>query len=558
MTSLIVNGYSDSPTDRRIAPQWWFHGADGVAGGSGVKTDSRRPIRIPVHDGSMRFLIDTNICIFREDPIVVSTGLSEFMRLASQAGARILIHPVSLAELAKDGDEKRREVVISKLQGYEQLADPPDPKSDHEYVLGIYGTAKTALSNDDWILHSVLRNATDFLVTEDLGIHRKARRIGLGQRVLFIEEARLVLKDQANKSRVALIPALKQVKMHDLPLSDPFFDYFKERYHDFEEWFERKADRTCYVHKMSDGTIGALLVLNIEEQVEAFDPPLPKKRRVKICLMRVFATGNKLGERFLSMAVQLAVKNDIEGIYFTHFTEDNDRLIERFSEYGFRRIGTNPKYGDYVYLKLLVPPHGQTNDLNSLEVSRLFYPSLRDSEEIRKFIVPIRPEFHRRLFVDFPKRQTDLREHGGEPLSEGNTIRKAYLCRAKAKRIRPGDLVLFYRSKDTKGVTSIGVVESVEFNLTDVREIIAKVAKRTVYSAAEISHILELGPMTVILFRHHFHLSPTLTLNQLKMMGVLKGAPQSIVEVADGAYRSIREKGGVDAKYFVGHPVNQT
>jgi hypothetical protein len=36
----------------------------------------------------------------------------------------------------------------------------------------------------------------------------------------------------------------------------------------------------------------------------------------------------------------------------------------------------------------------------------------------------------------------------GESRMPGNTIRKVYLCRAKTTRIKPGDVLFFYMSKD--------------------------------------------------------------------------------------------------------------
>ena len=38
----------------------------------------------------------------------------------------------------------------------------------------------------------------------------------------------------------------------------------------------------------------------------------------------------------------------------------------------------------------------------------------------------------------------------GQERTPGNTIRKVYLCRAKITRLRPGDVLFFYVSKDER------------------------------------------------------------------------------------------------------------
>ena len=76
---------------------------------------------------------------------------------------------------------------------------------------------------------------------------------------------------------------------------------------------------------------------------------------------------------------------------------------------------------------------------------------------VRKFCIPIQPDYHRRLFPEiafatelplFPAGDVrpDLTAWRGR--TPGNTIRKVYLCRAKTTRIRPGDILFFYMSKD--------------------------------------------------------------------------------------------------------------
>ncbi|NOZ76357.1 MAG: hypothetical protein GXO65_01470, partial [Euryarchaeota archaeon] len=185
-----------------------------------------------------------------------------------------------------------------------------------------------------------------------------------------------------------------------------------------------------------------------------------------------------------------------------------------------------------------------------MEISKKFYPNFYDGDKVKKFIVPIQPEYHDRLFVGYGGRQTKLFEHDGEFITEGNTIKKAYLCHAPAKTISPGDILLFYRSWDMRKLTVFGVVEEVFPELTDKGEIVRKVGRRTVYSLSEIEQMAK-NPTLLILFTLHFPLKNPLGLAGLIKMGVLKSAPQSITQISHEKYQLIKKEGGIDERFAV-------
>jgi predicted RNA-binding protein with PUA-like domain len=169
---------------------------------------------------------------------------------------------------------------------------------------------------------------------------------------------------------------------------------------------------------------------------------------------------------------------------------------------------------------------------------------------VQKFIVPIRPEYHNKLFTTFPGRQTaTLFEYAGNFIVEGNSITKAYICHTQTKRIRPGDVLFFYLS-GYQELTSLGVVEVFYTNVQDVDQIIWLVGKRTVYSKKEIIE-LATKPCAIILFRHHFYLRQLLSLKQLRSLEVLAAPPQSIVQIKQDAYASVRTEGKIDERFTI-------
>lgn len=177
--------------------------------------------------------------------------------------------------------------------------------------------------------------------------------------------------------------------------------------------------------------------------------------------------------------------------------------------------------------------------------------NLQNLLKINKFIIPIRPEFHQRLFTEYKERSTTLPEYFGEFIIEGNTIKKAYLSHSKNTGISLGDILLFYRSVDKKEITSLGIVENVFPALRDKDEIIRLVGKRTVYSIDEIEEMVK-KPTMVILFTWHFYLGSPLKLKELLRTRILNGAPQSIVQISHEKYLSIKNMEVIDGRFTIG------
>ena len=399
------------------------------------------------------------------------------------------------------------------------------------------------------------RNAVEFFITEDRAIHKKARVLGIGERVFLISEAvHDFNRCLPSQESIPTPPALVKDKMHNLDLRDPIFDSLRADY-PFDEWFIKKAQegRGCYVHRRSDGSLGAILINKIEDESIPSIPLLPKKKRLKIATLKVEHVGYKIGELLLKVSIDIALKNDISEIYLTRFTQpEGDRLIDLVSEYGFRKASVIPHENreEDVYVKSLCTRGHDISSLLPVKISQMYYPSFYDGVLVRKFIIPIQPEFHDQLFTDFSKRrQTKLYEHSGEFVIEGNTIRKAYLTYSRIKKIEPGDIILFYRSRDKKAVTSIGVVDDFFPGVSDTDDVIRIIGKRSVYSHTAIERSNK--PLTIILFRHHFHLPHSVTINELRGDNVLSWAPQSITEIDNTKYTWVKQRGGISESYTV-------
>lgn len=504
----------------------------------------------------MKILFDTNVFIYREDDHVISENLQELLRILSAMKADIVLHPSSIEDLQRDSNERRKNIMSSKLKAYPFLESPPNPDEDPHYLELVGMGTKDNDKIDNKILYSIYKDAVDFLITEDRGIHKNSGKLGINERILLIDEAIQIFKSYLHKECVIAPPALKNKLVYNLNPDDPIFDSLKEEYHpEFSDWFKKisREGRKSWVYYRNDGSIGAILIYKFEdESIDDARPPLPRAKRLKIALMKVTYIGHKIGELFIKMAVDLAIKNDIYEIYLTHFTTPEDQLVELITDYGFDKVAVKPKDEklEDVYVKKLAIDCKVTKSLSPLEISRRFYPSYYDGEDVKKFIIPIRPEFHRKLFTDFPSRQPTLMEYAGEFIVEGNTIKKAYLSHSRVRKIEPGDILLFYRSEDLQAITSVGVIEKIYSGINDSDKILRLVGKRTVFSKEEVEALAN-DPVSVFLFRHHFHLKRPIRLDELADRGILSSWPQSITEISHLNYIELKRMSGINERFTI-------
>lgn len=499
----------------------------------------------------MRILIDTNIFIYREADQVLSENQQILNKTLHEIGALQIIHPLSVKEIEKNPDPGKKMIMLSKIRAYLQLESPPDPIQDSGFCAQIAPKPGTNDEIDNALLYCVCRDAVDYLITEDRKIIAKATRIGIDDRVFLISDALEFFQKFTLTEKPIAPPGLEEDFIYNLDLSDPLFDTLKEDYPEFESWFKKisRQGRKCWVHYNSDGSIGALLIYKIEDEPLDTIPPYPKKKREKISTFIVHHIGQKIGELFIKLAVDIAIKNRTEEIYLTHFTKPDDRLVELITEYGFIMAAKNSR-GEEIFIKKIYADPARVLTLSPLEVSREYYPSFYDGPDVSKYFIPIWPANHERLFTDFKgSRQTKLPEHSGMFVIEGNTIKKAYLSHTRNKQISPGDIVFFYRSQDLRMVTSIGVIESVHRDLQQANDIIKIVGKRTVYSRDEIEKMDK--PLTVIMFRHHFHVKDPVSFKRLKEMGILTFAPQSITKINEENYNNLIEACGIERRFTV-------
>ena len=475
----------------------------------------------------MRLLIDTNILIPLEPtrPEDVAPGsemAAQLVGLAARGGHQVLIHPDSSWDLARDRDPERRDMRTILVQKYPVLERPPQLTPELVQVVGPapHGTNDWV---DDMMLAAVAAHAVNYLVTEDNGVHKKARRLGLQENVATVAEALGALRNLFDRSIVPP-PSVESAPAHALNEADPIFTSIREDYPAFDAWLRKvkQEGRETWFIPGTSNDYAAVCIIKREE-----DRPYGLEGKVlKICTLKVAPNyrGRRFGELLLKTIFDYVQFNDYRYAYLTVF-ERQLELITLLEDFGFHQLPYPSSAGERVLFKSFTPASPDDQGLSALEYHIRYGPPALRLVAGRTFVVPIQPQYHRTLF---PELQATQQLFDSQP--HGNALRKAYLCHSIIRRLRPGDTILFYRSRDAQAIDVAAVVEQT-FVSSDAEQIAALVGKRTVYSFEYIQSMVEESPVLAILFRQAKLFPQGISLSVLTEHRVLRAQPQSICTI---------------------------
>ena len=473
----------------------------------------------------MRILLDTNIFIPLEDSSIdLSDKLAELNRLAS-GKHQLLIHPDTTLDINRDKDEERKKRILTRLSKYPELESPPE--LDNELEENLFGKPKKDNDTvDNRILYALKSNCVHWLITEDTGIHKKAKRIGEEERVLTVEQAIRILAEE-DKEELNLYPNIQDLPCHTLDLLDNIFDSLRDGYDGFNNWYSNQCSKTgrrAWVW-LEQNKIQAICIYKIEkdEIVNSNNQALPGKI-LKLCTFKVIKLGYKIGELLLKQAFNYTIENNLRYVYVTVEPNEHKFLEELLQDYGFYPYGFDKNERDIVYVKDF-PETPPVTDDDPLEYSIKYYPYIK-LENNSVYLVPIQPQYHKILFPEIEK-QSDF--FSSEAMSAGNAIKQAYLCKSPTKSIKPGDVLFFYRTTDDMAITTYGIVDQFHIE-TDPDEIFKWVSKRTVYSMDDINSMAGKN-IKVILFRFIRHLNDAVPYHRLLKTGIINGPIQSITRL---------------------------
>jgi hypothetical protein len=501
-----------------------------------------------------RALLDTNILIHREAKTVVRDDIGTLFRWLDQLRYEKCVHPDSVGEVQKHEDPKVVRTFERKLQSYSMLrtlaADTP----------GIAALRCEDQSENDRIDTSVLAEVAgdrvDILITEDRNLHKKAAKLGLTSRVFTIDA--FLEKVTAENPALAdyKVLSVKKVLFGDVNLKDPFFDSFRADYPEFDQWFNRKADHTAYVCTSDVGEVVAFLYIKKEGPDENYgdiEPRFKKANRLKIGTFKVVFNGHKLGERFLKIVFDNALRNKVDEIYVTAFrnTAEHDRLVRLLEDWGFVEFGFKGDRGEKVWVRNFSP-------LVDSHDPRRTFPYV--SRKARKFIVSIYPEYHTELLPDSILKTEKAKAYRDDKPYR-NALSKVFISRSFERGLKTGDIVVFYRTADrgsghhTSVATSIGVVQEVIDGIPDLPSFTAACRKRSVFTDAQLKEFWDYKPQYrpfVLNFLFVYSLPKRPNLKALQENDIIQAAPRGFDRMTDQAFERLLKVSDAQTGFIVG------
>ena len=171
-------------------------------------------------------------------------------------------------------------------------------------------------------------------------------------------------------------------------------------YPGFDQWFDkcRREHRDCWVLKIGN-EIAGLVIRKDETHTEARTRH-PGPKILKICTFKVRDEfqGEKLGELLLKQVLWFAQRNNYDLAYVTVFPK-HAFLIDLLSYYGFKETEKMTD-GEIELEKSILTGALPPLIGGAFEFDREHYPRFYDGVSVPKFCVPIRPDYHSRLFPE--------------------------------------------------------------------------------------------------------------------------------------------------------------
>lgn len=503
----------------------------------------------------MRILLDTNIIIHREATKVINDDIGVLFRWLDELKHDKIIHPVTVSEIGNYQTAGLSDSFKKKLLSYSVLKTIAPLTPEMQTICNPLDNNQND-RNDTILLNEVFSGRVDLLISEDKKIHKKAALLGIEDKVLFIDTfiERCLIE---NPSLVDYkIQTVKKEYFGNINLKDSFFDSFRNDYYEFDKWFVRKSDESAYVC-YDHGQLCAFLYLKIEDRYENYSdisPVFSPKKRLKIGTLKVTLNGYKIGERFIKIIIDNALRFRVDEIYVTIFenTLEQKRLVRLLEQYGFSKHGTkHSTSGDeIVYVKSMTPQV----DLSNLKAS---YPYVDANRQA--FLVPIYPQYHTALLPDSILANETPQEYEYQE-SYRNAISKVYICRSFERDIHPGDIIVFYRTGGyyKSVITTIGVVENTVMTIKNSDDFIQLCRQRSVFTKKELLEQWNYNPnnrpfIVNFLYTYSFpHRINMQRLIELKIIADVNSAPRGFYKISHAQFLRIVKETGTNENIIVG------
>lgn len=499
----------------------------------------------------MKALLDTNIIIHREASRIIMQDVGILYRWLDRVKHTKCVHSLTINEIEKYKDKKTVDAFHIKLDSYELIEIPSPLQAEVDKVSGKIDVNEND-KNDTQLLNEVFVGRVDILITEDKKIHRKAIELKIEDKVFTIDS--FLEKTFAEHPELVNYKVLnvQKLKFGRINLDDDFFISLKEDYEGFDKWFIKKYDEEAYITVNSyNGLLLSFLYLKVEDKDEVYSDIIPSfssKKRLKVGTFKVINNGFRLGERFMKIIFDNALKNKVDQIYVTIFDkrEEQKRLIDLLEMWGFVLWGK--KNEELVYVRDFT----KKTDKNLL---KQHYPFI--SRNSNHFIVPIYPDYHTELLPDSIL-NTESPEEFIEDFPHRNGINKVYVSRAFEPHPKIGDILVFYRTGGyyKSVVSTIGVVQDIKYDFNTEEEFVLYCRKSSVFPEEQLRAMWkhqDTKPF-VLSFLYVYSFPHRINMKELIDLGVLSGVndpPRGFKKITKEQFNNILTATKSDESFIV-------
>ena len=345
---------------------------------------------------------------------------------------------------------------------------------------------------------------------------------------------------------------MEKKQFDQIDINDKFFDSLKSDYPGFSDWYAKKRKEYAYVQYDKVGSLLGFLFLKMEyNSVNDTVPIISAPKILEVGTFKIDAHGTKLGERFIKVITDTAMKEKADLCYVTIFPK-HIGLINLLKKFGFIEYGIKSSSAgrETVFIK---------NMRNCLGNLNLDYPLIK-TNNVKKYILGIYPQYHSIMFPDSilstenPSLIKDI--------SYGNSIHKIYICRMNGiENLNQGDILVIYRTADdnktaeySSVVTSIGVVENVkrQDEFTNFNDFYKYSSQYCVFDKTDLEYLYNRGYCRAIKFTYNIALNKRITRHDLiEEIGLDRNAYWGFFELSDAEFSEIIRRSDIDSDYFI-------
>lgn len=487
----------------------------------GIAVFEIEPLYIDYSKASV--LLDTNIFVRRESNNNVSFEINKLFNWFDKKHIKKYLHKTVVDELKTHKDEKIKNTMLTKVSSYNMLPSFSVEKDEYfEYVVSQYSQDANS-KIDNALLLEVYNDNVGILLTDDGAILKKAKDLYIRDKVITSAELLEYFEKAYPKNIEYKMLAVKLKRFDEVDINSSFFDSLREDYEGkkFDDWFKKKGNEKAYVFEDNENNLKGFLYLKIEDESENYsdiEPILSPKRRLKVGTFKIERTGFRLGERFLKIIFENAVKWEVDEVYVTLFESKRQEVVALkgiMEQWGFVKYGYKKSNGELVLVK-------DMKQYKDTENPKFNYPILKKDKN--HYFLPIYAKYHTDLFPDNILKNEDMHLYE-DKLAHRYAIEKIYLTGAYNIKAKAGDIVLIYRMSDgwyknySSVVTGMAIVQEVA-KTKNVEECISICKDKSIFKEEDIRAVYSKYP-TVLKVLDYKPFTNKVALDELRNFGIV-------------------------------------